>query len=25
VHLEALMGSGRPIPPAFRKQFVLTA
>ena len=24
VHLEALMESGRPIPPAFRKQFVLT-
>ena len=24
-HLEALMDSGRPIPPAFRKQFVLTA
>ena len=25
VHLEALMESGRPIPPAFRKQFVLAA
>jgi len=24
-HLEALMESGRPIPPAFRKQFVLMA
>ena len=25
VHLEALLESGRPIPPAFRKQFVLAA
>ena len=24
-HLEALMESGRPIPPAFRKQFILAA
>ena len=24
-HLEALMESGRPIPPAFRKHFVLAA
>jgi predicted RNase H-like HicB family nuclease len=24
-HLEALMASGRPIPPAFRRRFVLVA